>query len=80
MTFNIQSCTQELSFLPHSGTILLERECARKSVYRKVFTTKHKVFLCGIKYFATANPSKTKRNIVNIKQLSIVRTWYYYSR
>ena len=36
--------------------------------------------LCGIKYFATANPSKTKRNIVNIKQLSIVRTWHYYSR
>ena len=30
--------------------------------------------LCGIKYFATAHPSTTKRNIVNIKQLPICRT------
>ena len=30
--------------------------------------------LYGIKYFATAHPSKTKINIVNIKQLPICRT------
>ena len=28
ITFNIWSCIQKLSFLPHSGRILLERECA----------------------------------------------------